>query len=94
VLPLTLMRLPPPPPGKSGAALAAGARRQDIVLKYCKYGRSQVMPDDKTAYFASSTQLAYGERLRAAAVPHGRCRAGQGVTGCHAFAAVVIGPAF
>ncbi|KAL4424245.1 hypothetical protein ABPG75_001546 [Micractinium tetrahymenae] len=45
--------------GKSGAELAAAARREDIALKYVKYGKSSVLPDDKTGFWASTTQLAY-----------------------------------
>lgn len=48
------------PAGKSGEALIAASRRIDVDLKYCKYGRSQVMPEAKDGYWASTTQLAFG----------------------------------
>lgn len=47
--------------GKAGAQLAAEARRHDIFLKHCKYGRSQVLADDRTPFYASTSQLAYGQ---------------------------------
>jgi hypothetical protein len=49
-----------PCPERSGAPLAAAAARQDVFLKHVKYGHSQVLPQDKTGFFASTTQLAYG----------------------------------
>ncbi|PRW60959.1 flagellar associated [Chlorella sorokiniana] len=51
--------------GKTGEALAASARRDDIFLKYCKYGRSQVMGEDRAGFWASTTQLAYGGAVTA-----------------------------
>lgn len=50
-------------PGKAGQELASAARRQDLFLKHCKYGHSHVMPDDRTSFYASTSQLAYGEVL-------------------------------
>lgn len=47
--------------GKSGSELAAVAQREDIRLKYVKYGRSAVLPEDKTGFWASTAQLAYGQ---------------------------------
>jgi hypothetical protein len=47
--------------GKVGSQLAAESRRQDIYLKHCKYGRSQVLADDRTPFYASTSQLAYGQ---------------------------------
>lgn len=58
-----------PAPGKSGEELAAAARRQDIFLKHVKYGKSAVMPTDKTGFFASTSQLSYGWCMHAAQLP-------------------------
>lgn len=61
--------------GKSGPELAAAARREDIALKYVKYGKSTVLPDDKTGFWASTTQLAYegAGRAQAASAPAADC---------------------
>ena len=83
---------PPPPPhvlpaGRSGAELAAAARRVDILAS-AKYARSQVMPQDQTSYFASTTALAYG----AAAAAHTPASSGT-ASGCCGTSAPADGPA-
>lgn len=67
--------------GKSGPELAAASQRRDVELKYGKYGKSTVMPEDKTGFWASTTQLAYEGAGGAAAHGSGTNGGGSGGDG-------------
>jgi hypothetical protein len=47
------------PEGKTGAQLVKSSSREDIKLKYGKYGRTEPLGDGSGGCFATLTQLAY-----------------------------------
>ncbi len=45
---------------------AAKPAREDLLLKYVKYGRSQALPTDNVSTYATMNQLAFGKSCRRA----------------------------